>query len=150
MDLTAPLIDLTISYPRGPRERLAGVSMLARTIDKARAQLAGTLGDYVYDCPMDRQLFSTLGISGDEFLEVVSRSPDDIAVAAWLRGRGAIPEGEALEEHNDAIERWGPKTEEGRARFERQRDLIAPGRPDITTWTDLLDAEEGRLAPVAG
>lgn len=129
---------------------MAGVSMLARTIDKARAQLAGTLGDYVYDCPMDRQLFETLGIKGDEFLEVVSRSPDDIAVVAWLRGRDAIPDGGDLEAHNDAIEHWAPKSDEGRARFERQREVLAPGRPDVTTWTDLLDIEEGRLAPVAG
>src|SRR5215469_6428078 len=145
MDLTAQLIDLTNSYPRGPRERLAGVSMLARTIDKARAQLAGMLGEYIYDCPMDRQLFSTLGIAGDEFLEVVSRSPDDIAVVAWLRGRGSMPEGEALDAHNDAIENWAPKSPEGKARFERQRELIAPGRQDVNTWTDLLDIEEGRL-----
>jgi|SRR5690348_4983489 len=150
MNLTAPVIDLTNSYPRGPRERLAGMSMLARTTDKARAQLAGTLGEYVYDCPMDRQLFSTLGIAGDEFLEVVSRSPDDIAVVAWLRGRDAIPEGEALDAHNDTIENWAPKSPEGKARFERQREMIAPDRPDVTTWTDLLDIEEGRLAPVAG
>ena len=150
MDLTAPIIDLTNSYPRGPRERLAGVSMLARTIDKARAQLAGTLGEYIYDCPMDRQLFATLGIAGDEFLEVVSRSPDDIAVVAWLRGRSAIPQGEELDAHNGAIENWSPKSPEGKARFDRQREALAPGRTDITTWTDLLDIEEGRLAAVAG
>jgi Domain of unknown function (DUF5069) len=126
------------------------MSMLARTIDKARAQLSGTLGEYVYDCPMDRQLFATLGIDADEFLEVVSRSPDDIAVVAWLRGRESIPEGGALDAHNDAIENWAPKSEEGRARFERQREALAPGRPDVTTWTDLLDIEEGRLTPVAG
>ena len=124
--------------------------MLARTIDKARAQLAGTLGEYVYDCPMDRQLFATLGIASDEFLEVVSRSPDDIAVVAWLRGRNAIPEGEALDGHNESIDAWAPKSAEGKARFERQREVIAPGRADITTWTDLLDVEEGRLAAVAG
>ncbi|HYK54322.1 MAG TPA: DUF5069 domain-containing protein [Candidatus Eremiobacteraceae bacterium] len=150
MNLTAPLIDLTNSYPRGPRERIAGVSMLARTIDKARAQLAGTVGEYIYDCPMDRQLFATLGITGDEFLEVVSRSPDDIAVVAWLRGRDSMPEGAKLDAHNAAIENWAPKSEEGRARFERQREALAPGRSDITTWTDLLDIEEGRLSPVAG
>jgi len=122
--------------------------MLARTIDKARAQLAGMLGDYVFDCPMDRQLFASLGIAGDEFLDVVSQSPDDIAVVAWLRGRDAFPAGESLDAHNDAIENWAPKTEESRARFERQREAIAPGRTDVTTWTDLLDVEEGRVAGV--
>src|ERR1700677_1754597 len=39
-------MDLSVEYPRSPRERLAGLDLLARTIDLARAQLAGTLGDY--------------------------------------------------------------------------------------------------------
>jgi len=143
-------MDLTQQFPRGPRERLAGVAMLARTIDKARAALAGTAGEYIYDCPMDRQLFATLGVGADEFLELVGRSPDDIAVVAWLRGRNAPLEGAAIDEHNRAIEQWAPRSAEGRERFVSQRDAIAPGRTDITTWTDLIDAEEGRLAPAAG
>jgi hypothetical protein len=124
--------------------------MLARTIDKARAQIAGTAGEYIFDCPMDRQLFATLRVSGGEFLELVGRSPDDMAVVAWLRGRNAPLEGDAIETHNRAIEAWAPKSPEGRERFAKQRDAIAPGRTDITTWTDLLDVEEGRLAPTGG
>jgi hypothetical protein len=143
-------MDLTKQFPRGPRERLAGVAMLARTIDKARAQLAGTAGEYIFDCPMDRQLFATLGVGGAEFLELVDRSPDDMAVVAWLRGRNAPLEGGAIEEHNRAIEAWAPRSAEGRERFAKQRDAIAPGRADITTWTDLLDVEEGRLARTGG
>ena len=143
-------MDLTKHFPRGPRERLAGVAMLARTIDKARAQIAGTAGEYIFDCPMDRQLFATLGISGAEFLELVDRSPDDMAVVAWLRGRNAPLEGDAIEGHNRAIEAWAPKSAEGLERFTKQRDAIAPGRTDITTWTDLLDIEEGRHARTDG
>ncbi len=143
-------MDLTKRYPRGPRERLAGLAMLARTIDKARAALSGKLGDYVFDCPMDRQLFATLGVTADEFLKVVARSPDDMAVMAWLRGREAIPDDERLAQHNAAIEGWAPKSDASRARFERDRERLAPGRRDITTWTDLIDVEEGRLARAAG
>ena len=143
-------MDLTKQYPRSPRERLAGVAMLARTIDKARAQMAGTTGEYIFDCSMDRQLFKTLGVSADEFLDVVLRSPDDIAVVAWLRGRNALPEGAAIDEHNHAIENWAPSSPEGLKRFAQQRELLVPGRNDIATWTDLIDAEEGRLAETAG
>ena len=142
-------MDLTKAFPRGPRERLAGVAMLPRTIDKARAQLSGTLGEYIFDCPMDRQLFATLGVSAEDFLDLVSRSPDDIALVAWLRGRNVPLEAPAIEEHNRVIEGWAPKSPEGRARFEIQRERLAPGRTDITTWTDLIDVEEGRLARVA-
>jgi hypothetical protein len=144
------VMDLTKEYPRGPRERLAGVAMLARTIDKARAQLAGTFGEYIYDCPMDRNLFAALGVSADEFLDIVWRSPDDIAVVAWLRGRNASLEGANIEQHNSAIDAWAPKSPEGQERFIKQREAIAPGRTDITTWTDLIDVEEGRLARAFG
>jgi uncharacterized protein DUF5069 len=124
--------------------------MLARTIDKARAELAGSVGEYIFDCPMDRRLFKTLGVSADEFLNVVRRSPDDIAVVAWLRGRNALPEGGAVDAHNDAIEHWAPSSAQGRERFLRQRETLAPGRDDIATWTDLIDVEEGRLAGTVG
>ena len=129
---------------------MAGLSMLARTIDKARACLAGTLGEYIYDCPMDRQLFATLGLNADEFLRIVRRSPDDVAVVAWLRGTAALPDDGRAAAHNDAIEQWAPETEASWARFEVQREKLAPGRSDITTWTDLIDVEEGRLARVGG
>ena len=124
--------------------------MLARTIDKARACLAGTLGEYIYDCPMDRQLFATLGLNADEFLRIVRRSPDDVAVVAWLRGTSALPQDERAAAHNDAIDRWAPESEASWTRFEAQREKLAPGRSDITTWTDLIDVEEGRLARVGG
>src|ERR1017187_7946969 len=40
-------MDLTKAYPRSPNEML-DLPMLPRTIDKARAVLDGTLGEYVY------------------------------------------------------------------------------------------------------
>jgi len=45
--------DLTQSPPRSPRVRLGGFAHLPRLIDKARATLAGTNGEYNYDCGMD-------------------------------------------------------------------------------------------------
>jgi hypothetical protein len=142
-------MDLTKCYPRGPRERLIGVAMLARTIDKARALLAGTIGDYYFDCPMDKQLFAALGVTSSDFLNQVSRSTD-AEVLDWLLGRAALPSGAALEAHNRAIESWAPKSAGGRARFAQQREKIAPGRADVTTWTELIDIEERRTAPAAG
>jgi hypothetical protein len=124
--------------------------MLGRTIDKARASNAGTLGDYIYDCPMDKALFAALDVGGDEFARVVRAATDDDGVVAGLRSRGALPSGDILERHNAAIDAWAPKSEEGRARFLATREQVAPGRDDIATWTDLLDFEEGRAALRAG
>jgi hypothetical protein len=138
-------MDLTKNFPRSPRERLAGVAMLPRTIDKARARFAGKLGEYKFDCSMDRRLFESMRTDGDEFLAVVTAANDDAAVVSWFVRNGHMPRGADLESHNADIERWGPKSDESRTRFEQQREKIAPDRLDITTWTDLIDAEEGRL-----
>jgi hypothetical protein len=138
-------MDLTKQFPRSPRERLAGVAMLPRTIDKARARKAGTLGEYIFDCSMDRRLFESMRTDGEEFLGVVTAADNDAAVVSWFVRNGHMPRGAELESLNAEIEHWGPKTDESRARFEKQRDVIAPGRADIKTWTDLIDAEEGRL-----
>jgi hypothetical protein len=138
-------MDLTKQFPRSPRERLAGVAMLPRTIDKARARKAGTLGEYIFDCSMDRRLFESMRTDGEEFLGVVTAADDDGAIVSWFVRNGHMPSGAELESLNAEIEQWGPKTDESRARFEKQRDVIAPGRADIKTWTDLIDAEEGRL-----
>ena len=138
-------MDLTKNFPRSPRERLAGLAMLARTIDKARAALAGTLGEYIYDCPMDRQLFATLGTDAPRFAEAVRQAPDDAGVLTWARAHAKQPSPEEAAAHNQAIETWAPRSPEGLARFKEQRAKIAPDGPDIATWTDLIDAEEGRL-----
>jgi len=62
--------------------------LLPRAIDKARANIAGTLGEYVYcGCPVNTQLFETLGITEDEFLEAVRTAPNDQDVATWIHER---------------------------------------------------------------
>ena len=50
-DIHAP--DLTKRPPRSPRVRLGGLVILPRMLDKGRAAIAGTIGDYHYDCPLD-------------------------------------------------------------------------------------------------
>jgi hypothetical protein len=138
-------MDLTKQFPRSPRVKLAGVAMLPRTIDKARARSAGTLGEYIFDCPMDRRLFESMRTDGEEFLGVVTAANDDDAVVSWFVRNGHMPRGAALDSLNAEIDDWKPKTDESRERFEKQREQIAPGRPDVKSWTDLIDVEEGRL-----
>src|SRR4029434_4797383 len=58
--LAAP--DLTQRPPRSPRSRLGGYSVLPRALDKARATLAGTHGEYHFNCPVDRHFLRFVGI----------------------------------------------------------------------------------------
>ncbi|MBV8688550.1 MAG: DUF5069 domain-containing protein [Candidatus Eremiobacteraeota bacterium] len=77
--------------------------LLPRAIDKARAYIAGTLGDYTYcGCSVNAQLFETLGITEDEFLEAVRTAKDDEDVAAWVRDR-VRPDPARIAEMNDHV-----------------------------------------------
>lgn len=62
-------------------------------IDKARAAMKGTLGDYLYgQSPMDRSMLRALGMSYKEFTQIVRESGnDDERVLQLLRERA--PEG---------------------------------------------------------
>ena len=141
-------MDLTREYPRSPRDLLLGVPMLPRTIDKARAALAGTLGEYVYGekSSFDMALLDFLGLSPERFLDGVRSSPDDRAMVEWLRAN-AKPR--SPQEANDFATVFlnDGDDDADRARFaERRAKLPANVQPKVTGWVDLLDVDEGRIA----
>jgi quercetin dioxygenase-like cupin family protein len=74
---------------------LDGYAWLPRMIDKSRAARAGTLGDAVHPCPVDRRCLALLGIDFDRFTEGVSRSGNDAEVLAGLRAAGIASAAEA-------------------------------------------------------
>jgi len=53
--------NLTQRPPRSPRVRLGGYVVLARILDKGRAELAGTAGEYKYNNPADYHWFRLPG-----------------------------------------------------------------------------------------
>jgi Domain of unknown function (DUF5069) len=54
--------DLTKEAPRSPRIRIGDYALMARMIDKGRATLNGTVGEYHFACPLDQQLFTYKGV----------------------------------------------------------------------------------------
>ena len=139
-------MDLTKTYPRSPRAKLAGVVMLARTLDKARASNAGTPGEYHFGCGMDKHVLAFLGSDPETFAKNVAEAPDDATIELWARERlkGTTPD--AVESFNTEFAQDAPA-----AGSESEKFLISErtrlGRSDITTWFDLLDLDEGRPVP---
>lgn len=58
-------LDLTKQFPRSPRELLAGYVIAGRAVDKCRAVLAGTGGEYHSGCPVDAMFLDFAGIAYD-------------------------------------------------------------------------------------
>jgi hypothetical protein len=138
-------MDLTTNFPRSPREQLDGMMLLPRAIDKARAQLEGKLGEYIYyGCALNLKLFNTLGVTDDEFLDAVRRSPKDDDVLEWIRDY-VRPEKDKVQRMNDWVLDNQPKGEEEQKLFRDELERVDPGNDSIKTWTDLIDLEEGRL-----
>ena len=80
--------DLTKEPPRPPSQRLGGYTILARTIDKCRAHLAGRIGDYHFDCPLDNVLFGFKGIKGEDFKNFVAGGATDEDIIKWVDSHG--------------------------------------------------------------
>ncbi|MGE9291624.1 MAG: DUF5069 domain-containing protein, partial [Puniceicoccales bacterium] len=78
---TIQALDLTKEFPRSPRATLGGYVVAARTLDKCRALVAGTAGEYHFNCPLDQVFFGFTGIDADQFKEFVATGADDQAVA---------------------------------------------------------------------
>jgi hypothetical protein len=129
------------------RVKLEGYVHLARVIDKCRAVLAGTEGDYIYPCPMDVRLMEFAGITDTQFTEVVKANPTDEGVAEWFRGAAKAHTPAEQEDWNRMMLNRGPSTPEKQEYFNKLRDAVDPSRTDLTAWSDLQDLEEGRTVP---
>ncbi len=118
-------MDLTKSFPRSPRDKLGGIVWLPRLIDKARADLAGTLGEYKFNCPLDQGFFKFFGIEAGAFKEAVKAAPDDNAVLKWVISNTSRTPPE-IDEFNTTLAKQGPGG-------------------NSPTWFARIDQEEGRL-----
>jgi Domain of unknown function (DUF5069) len=129
------------------RARLMGYVHLARMIDKCRAVLAGTEGEYIYPCPMDERLMDYAGITAEQFTSAVKANPTDEGVVTWFRQIAKPHMPAELEEWNQKLLLRGPSSPESMERFKKYRDAVDPSRIDLTAWSDLQDLEEGRIVP---
>ena len=123
--------------PRDPRARLAGLMMLPRTIDKARALMrGGDPGEYVISPGISAWLLAECGFSETEFVELVRCARDEEEIAAVVAAR-IPPEGrEALNASIKAL-RVADLPEMDRERFVRLH-----GAEDDELVIDVLVADD--------
>jgi len=140
-------MDLRRSFPRSMHVKLEGYVHLARMIDKCRAVLAGTEGEYIYPCPMDEQLMKSAGITADQFTAAVKANPTDESVANWFTQTAKAHPPAEVEAWNGMMLNRGPSTPKKQEYFNKLRDAVDPSRTDLTSWADLQDLEEGRTVP---
>jgi Domain of unknown function (DUF5069) len=141
-------MDLTKTYPASVRETMHGIVQLKRTIDKGKAQAAGTIGEYNYDCPMDKHLFAFLDLDGDTLLDVIKSAGNDSEISEFVAPYVHAKEDSEIEAFNREWLKHGPEPgTPAEGYFLKMRSDVAPDRTDVTTWVDLLDLDEKRPVP---
>ena len=139
--------DLTKEYPRSPRETLAGYLLAARLLDKCRAVLNGTQGEYIYDCPLDRRFFEFTGIDSNQLKKFVASGATDAEVAAWItqhvKPRARI---EIVKWNNHLRDmRVSELPDQVQEFLDDYIPKFVPKNRPIYSWLDVFDLEEERL-----
>jgi hypothetical protein len=136
--------DLTQEPPRSPRQRIGGYVILGRTIDKCRALLAGKIGDYHFDCPLDNVLFSFKGVKGDDFKKQIESGADDQAMASWLDQNGTFKSPEEIKQWSDGVENYSMVNDENPEKREFfigecQKLGLDPNKTSLFSWLEADD-----------
>ena len=140
-------MDLTKGPPRSPYDKLGDIVFLPRSIDKMRAHLASTAGEYNARTGYSVQLFEFLGLTADEFEAIVGAHADDNRVLAAIQERAPRSTAE-IEAFNERAINRSPQDEAGWQRHRGMLEAIGQGhRKDITTMFDRLDLDDGREVP---
>ena len=148
-DLAQLALDLTQDYPRSPRALFAGYVIAGRILDKCRAMLNGTAGEYEYNYGMDRVFFEFAGIDAEEFKAFVGTGATDEEVADWIKAKAKSHSPAELASWNFTLKcrRISELPPDRQAWV--QDYLLANVRPEVQERVifnfDLLDAEEGRM-----
>lgn len=138
--------DLMKEYPRSPHETLGGYVIAARMLDKCRALVNGTLGEYRFDCPLDNFFLSFTSISSTSIMRHIESGANDEDVAGWITDHSDHSE--------DTIKLWNLKMRQTRVTdlpvqlqlfLEVYIRNIIPKNRRVYTWFDVYDIEEGRI-----
>jgi hypothetical protein len=134
--------DLTKEAPRSPKSRLGGYAILARATDKGRADLAGNVGEYHYNCPLDNMLFSFKGITGEDFQSQIKAGATDDALIAWVNTNGTPKTAAEIKEWSDGMDAANPyENPEKRDWFAEQAKSVGldPAKTTLFEWLETDD-----------
>ncbi len=142
--MNTPIIDLDLTKqaPHSPRERTGGFVIADRATDKCRASIAGTLGEYHYDCPLDNVLFSFKGITGAQFKTAVQAAKNYQDIGTWLQANGTKKTPAEIKAWSDEVEAGSMmKNPEKRAFFTEECKKLGLD-PEKSSTFDWLEADD--------
>lgn len=140
--------DLTNGFPRSPRDTsIAGYVIAARCVDKCRAVIAGTSGEYHSGCPLDHVWMDFTGIKYRVFHKFIATGADDQAVSEWVIKK-------AKQKNRSEVIAWNNRMRDktlSKMPVKLQiflEDYIPANLPPekiVRVWFDVYDIEEKRI-----
>lgn len=139
--------DLSKAFPRSPRAELGGYVLAGRMLDKCRAVLNGTPGEYHFDCPLDNIVLGFTGIQADEFKAFVATGATEHEVSEWIKEHAKpIPAIERIKWNNlwrdKRISELPDQLQEFMATYIPEN---LPNRKPVHFFFDIFDIEEERI-----
>lgn len=143
-DIASLAPDLTRRAPRSLRSRLGGYAILPRLLDKCRAAIAGTLGEYHTNCPLDGQFLEFTGLDYAQLKAELAQGKTDSEILAWITANSRPSRTKwEIETWSAFQERRAPDSDPGtNGFFATTLAKIATTRTDIYAWADLLDLDD--------
>ena len=139
-------MDLTQFIPRSPKNKLAGIVMIPRMLDKARAYNNKSLGEYIYPCPLDQIILDFLGIDHKKLTYQAQKLTDE-EIELWINEMLSSKSINDKENINKQLLGRKPNTKESINQFNLIRDKINPSIKNVTTWVELIELEERQITP---
>jgi len=140
--------DLRTGYPRSPRDTAIGGYVIAgRALDKCRATLAGTNGEYHFDCSLDKRFFEFSGVNAGALKAFVATGATDAEVSAWVQanGKGRTEEEIALWNNTERDRRLSDLSPKSQVFMEKYVRENIPAGKVVYHYFDIYDLEEKRL-----
>jgi hypothetical protein len=139
--------DLSKEFPRSPRETLAGYVLAARCIDKCRAEINNTAGEFHYNCPLDERFLSFAEIDAEKLKGFVATGASDAEVAGWISANAKKRERKEIivwnnRQRDTRLSDLPPETQEF---MEDYIQKYVPRNRPVYHWFDVFDLEEQRI-----
>lgn len=145
MSTTISAPDLTKRPPRSGRCRLGGYGILPRMLDKGRAVIAGTNGEYHFNCPLDQHILNFLGLDADALREQLATGKGDGEILEWINANAKHKRSAwEIEQWSDYMQRRGPDSDEETLTTSRKPSANSPkpartsrAGPTCSIWTTM-------------
>ena len=112
-------------------------------VDNPRGAHAGTLGEFIYPCPLDNRFFAFTGLSAEALLAEIKQGRSDTEMLAWVVAN-LSPKRQPWEiaAWSDYLTALSPGDVQRHKVFAEHIEKLGPARDDIVTYFDRLDLDD--------